>query len=404
MAEISKITLPSGSTYDIKDAQARIDIANIQTIIEGITGGDAIVFVGVSTTAITDGGTEQPTVDGTTLTPGAGQLFFYGTQEFIWGKDNKWHELGSLDALGALAYKDAATTQYTPNGTISTPVFTGSETTSMGKFTPTGSVTVTTNTTANKTATVSSTTGTATYTPSGSVAAPTFTGTAATISSSASYQPAGSVSLTDSNKTATVSAAASGTTTYTPAGSVAAPTISVDTAGTTTSIKNPTSVTVAKTVVAAAPGATAPANSLTYYSVSDETLSLYQLGYTTGDSITTANVTVKTGDASYTASAPDFIGTAVRLVTSNIAVPTSASFTGTQATISSTGSYTPEGTNSAPDFTGDGVRLVTDNIPVPDTYTTSFTGTEGDVMVSGTAAGTISKPLFTGTLATIRVQ
>ena len=96
-------------------------------------------------------------------------------------------------------------------------------------------------------------------------AAPTFTGTAATINSSGTYTPAGSISLTNSNKTATVSKAASGDATYTPEGTVAAPTISIQTAGSTTTIKNPTSVTVAKTVVTAAPGATAPANNLTYY-------------------------------------------------------------------------------------------------------------------------------------------
>lgn len=33
MTEISKITLPSGSVYDIKDTQARADIAAIQTAI-----------------------------------------------------------------------------------------------------------------------------------------------------------------------------------------------------------------------------------------------------------------------------------------------------------------------------------------------------------------------------------
>ena len=82
-------------------------------------------------------------------------------------------------------------------------------------------------------------------------------------------------------------------------------------------------------MVAAAPGATAPSNNLTYYAVSGETLSLYQLGYTTGASITTADVTVKTGDAAYQASAPAFTGTGARLVTGNISVPSSATFTGT---------------------------------------------------------------------------
>lgn len=202
MPDISKITLPSGTTYDIKDATARSQIA-------ALTGGDAILFVGVSSTALTDGGNETPTVNNETVTPATGQLFFYGTHEYIYGSDSKWHELGSLENLGSLAYKNSA---------------------------------------------------------SGSVTA---------------------------------------------AGSVAAPTISVATAGTTDTIKNPTAATVAKTVVAAAPGTTAPDNNLTYYSVSNETLSLYQLGYTTGDSITTSNVTVKTGDATYTASAPAFTGTAV---------------------------------------------------------------------------------------------
>lgn len=50
--------------------------------------------------------------------------------------------------------------------------------------------------------------------------------------------------------------------------------------------------TVATAIAAAAPGSTAPANSVTYYAYDSatETLSLYQLGYTTGAAITTNNV------------------------------------------------------------------------------------------------------------------
>lgn len=445
MPQISKIKLPSGTVYDLKDATARAQI-------EAITGGDAIVFMGVSTTEITDGGNQQPTISGSAKTPGTGWLVFYGTEEFIYGPDSKWHALGSLDSLGDLAYKDEATGTYTPSGTVSQPTFTGSSsavtitatnnnsgnyqpagsitggaftgsnTTFSGKFTPAGGVTTTTATTSNKTATVSTTTGTATYTPGGTVSQPTFSGSSLT--SSGDFTPAGTVTLTKTNKTATVSVADSGTATYTPGGSVAAPTISVATAGSTATVKNPTSVTVAKTVVAAAPGATAPDNSLTYYAVADETLSLYQLGYTTGDSITTSNVTVKTGDASYSASAPAFTGTGVRLVTGNISTADSASFSGTQATVSVSG--TPSGTISQPTFTGTGVRLITGNIPVPATYTSTFSGTEGDVSTSGTpngsngaltftgtkvqlagtttATGTISQPEFTGTQGTVTVS
>ena len=64
-----------------------------------------------------------------------------------------------------------------------------------------------------------------------------------------------------------------------------------------------------------------------------ETLSLYQLGYTTGASISTSEVTVKTGDAAYEADSPTFQGTGARLVTGGISVPTSATFEGTEATI-----------------------------------------------------------------------
>lgn len=425
MADISQITLPSGTTYNIKDAQARSDIETIQS---SLTGG--MHYIGVTTTAITDGATTNPiSIGGNNVTAKNGDLVMYGDLEFVWStSDNKWHEFGSTGSLKALAFKDTASASYKPAGTVSQPTFTGSESsvtvtvenntsgnytpagtvskpsftgasmTSTGSFTPEGTVSVTTKSTSNKTATVSAAaSGTVTYTPDGSVAAPTFTGTAATINSSGTYTPAGSVGLTTTNKTATVSAAASGDATYTPAGTVAAPTISVKTAGSTTTVKNPTSVTVAKTVVAVAPGATAPANALTYYDVSGEVLSLYQLGYTTGASISTSNVTVKTGDAAYQASAPTFTGTGARLVTGNIPVPTSASFTGTEATISSSASYTPAGTNTAPDFTGTGVRLVTGNIPVPSAYTATFTGDEGSVSVSGTTTGSVSQPTFTGT-------
>jgi len=36
--------------------------------------------MGVSTTEITDGGSETPTIEGEAVTPGTGQLFFYGTE------------------------------------------------------------------------------------------------------------------------------------------------------------------------------------------------------------------------------------------------------------------------------------------------------------------------------------
>ena len=214
MADISKITLPSGTTYDIKDAVAREAVSSFTK------------WLGVTTTELTDGASTNPiTIDGDSVTAENGNIASYGNKEFIFN-GSTWQEFGDLGALGNMAYADTAT----------------------------GSVT-----------------------------------------------PSGSVSLSTSSET---------------------PTISVDSAGATTTIKNPTKATVALSVAAAAPGQTAPDNAVTYYSVANETLSLYQLGYTTGDSISTSDVTVKTGDASYKASA--------------ISVPTSASFSGSASSVTVT--------------------------------------------------------------------
>ena len=250
MADISQITLPSGTTYNLKDAWARQQI-------QAITGGDAIVFKGVSSTALTDGGNENPTVDGSAVTiKNIGDLYFYNKEEFIYGDDSKWHSLGpQLQTLGDLAYKNSVTVKY------------------------------------DKTTSVTS----------------SFSGAASTYSGS-----------------------------YTPGGTVSAPTISVQTAGSTATIKNPTKVTVAKTVAAAVPSGTV-SNEVTYYNVANQNLTLYKIGYTTGDSITTSDVTVKTGDAAYSSSQPTFSGTAATVNISGTpsgTVTSTPNNTNTNATVS----------------------------------------------------------------------
>ena len=309
MADISTITLPSGTTYNLKDAWAR-------TQIQAITGGSAIVFKGVSSTALTDGGNENPTVSGTVDTAkSTGDLYFYQQEEFIYGDDNKWHSLGApMATLGALAYKDAVGVKYDKTTSV-TSTFTGTAgdvtittaANNSGNYTPSGTIT-------GGTFSGSNTTFTGSYTPGGTVSQPTFSG--ATLSSTASY---------------------------TPGGSVSAPTISVATAGSTETIKNPTKVTVAKTVAAAVPSSSV-SNEVTYYSVANENLTLYKIGYTTGDSITTSNVTVKTGDAAYSASQPTFTGTADTVSVSGTpnGSVSGLGFSGTKVKIS--GTVTPAGT------------------------------------------------------------
>ena len=156
MPDISKITLPSGTTYNIKDAEAR-------DLIDSIIQSPIIVFVGVSSTELTDGGTEIATINDKVLTPQLGNLVFYGTQEFIYGADEKWHALGSFDNLGSLAYKNNASTSYTPQGTI-TPVAislkTSGATTNMNSITAVGELPNFSTTVSNENLTISWNAGT----------------------------------------------------------------------------------------------------------------------------------------------------------------------------------------------------------------------------------------------------
>ena len=96
---------------------------------------------------------------------------------------------------------------------------------------------------------------------------------------------------------------------------------------------------------------TLPSATMPTYSVSNETLTITAGSFNAGTLPTKGfDTTVKTGDAAYQSTQPTFTGDAVRLVTGNIAVPTSASFSGNEGNISVSG--TPTGTNSQPTFTG----------------------------------------------------
>lgn len=343
MADISIITLPNGNSYNLKDAQARKDIAALQ----GYTAS-GVVYEGTTTTALADGLT-TPTftvTNGTTSeekTAVKGTMVSYNNVMYAWNGD-QWDQLGSAGAIKALAYKDSASADYTPEGSVSTPIFTGSSMTSSGTATPKGTISQPTFTGSQGDVSVSGT-------PSGTVSAPAFTGTKATISVSGT--PKGTVAVSTSAVGKDQKA------TYTPAGSVAV---------------TPSTGTVKQiTGVGTLPSLTT--------SVANETLTL---GWNAGTLPTSANATVLTG-ASAT-----FTGTGVMF---------NGAFTG-QAT-TSTGDYTPAGSNGAPTFTGKDMTATGKFTPAGSVSTPTFTGTAATVTVTGTTAGSVSKPTFTGTKATI---
>ena len=335
MAEISKITLLNGTTYDLKDAQARNDIEDIKSAIAG-----GVTFMGETSTALTDGATTNPiTINSKSVTAIKGYLVVYNSKEFVFD-GTKWIEMGDLSVLGALAYKDSASGSFTPSGSVSQPTFTGSETTSTGNFTPAGGVTLSTEATTS--------TGAVSYISA--IGTKSFSGTAATIKPKVTA--AGTVAISKGT----------GTANYTPEGSVAAPTISVKTAGATTTVNSITSV------------GTLPSLTTT---VANEVLTI---GFDQGTLPTKgANTTVKTGDAAYQASAPAFTGTGAEL---------KATFTGTE--VEGSASYTPAGTvtvNSTTSylkgsFTGTQGSVSVKGTPSGTVSKPTFTGTAGTVTVS----------------------
>lgn len=98
---ISKVKLPSGNTYDIKDSTARDAIAQLQA---------GSYFFGITTTPLTDGATTNPiTVGGTQKTAVNGNITIYENKEFIFD-GTKWCEFGDLSTLGDLAVLDTINT------------------------------------------------------------------------------------------------------------------------------------------------------------------------------------------------------------------------------------------------------------------------------------------------------
>ena len=310
------------------------DIAAIEAAIAG-----GVTFMGETSTALTDGSTAKSIViNSATVTAVKGYLVVYNSKEFVFDGE-KWIEMGDLSLIGDLGWKDSASGTFTPTGSVTQPTFSGDEMTSTGNFTPTGSV--------GLTSAASTSTGAVGYISE--IGTKSFSGTAATIKPKVTA--AGTVAITKGT----------GTANYTPEGSVAAPTISVKTAGATTTVNSITAV------------GTLPSLTTT---VANETLTI---GFDQGTLPTKGtDTTVKTGDAAYQATAPAFTGTGAEL---------KATFTGTE--VEGSASYTPAGTVT--------VNATTKYL------TGSFSGSQGSVSVKGTPSGTVSKPNFTGTQGTVTV-
>ena len=378
MPNIKQITLPSGTTYDIVDQGAR-------DLIDAL--GNYTVFLGVTSTALTDGATTNPIViNGESVTARTGDIVTYGSQEFIFN-GTAWQAFGDLSGLGSLAFKNSAS----------------------GNFTPQGSVTV--GTSASKHAVSKASSGATTYTPEGTVGLVSAGGQNYAVSKASSgtatYTPEGSVSLTNTSKSISLDRAAGtssnytvkeaktvtvGTTSTTPTVTIAEGSSSdyqvTGTVGTPTITVTPSTTTVNSiTAVGTLPTLTT--------TVTNENLTI---GWSAGTLPTKgSDTTVATGIQSATSTQPSFSGGRIKATASSVTtptgsstitydytvlsdsldVPTSASFSGTGARLVTESIDVP----SSAQFVGTAVRLETDNITSP-SGTNSFNGTQGTVTVS----------------------
>ena len=112
---MSKITLPvnidgtiTNVEFTIKDAEARQMITDL---------GNALYWIGVTTTALSEGATTNPiSVNGEDVTARLGGLASYEGMEYAWN-GSAWQGMGPNN-LGALAYKNSASGDYTPAGSV----------------------------------------------------------------------------------------------------------------------------------------------------------------------------------------------------------------------------------------------------------------------------------------------
>lgn len=346
MPDLSRITLPSGSTYDLKDATARQMISQLNQfeyeVVASLPTASADTMYKIYLVSADTPGTYDTYEEYITIDKGASADPRYVWEKFGTITPPDLTEYAKVEDLGDLAWKDTATGSVEVPKTYTTTTTTA--TTSSESVSVTGTTAGSVNVTKSAVEITPASTGTSAnkYTPAGTNASSAVTGSCAVTAS-------GSISVGD------------GTANYTPAGSV-----SIATAGSTTTIKNPTANTVVTDMSIADPGAAATGE-LVYCSVTDETLSLKKFVETTGDSITTSDVTVKNGDAAYT-----FSGTGADL-----------QFTGAES------AGTISGTAAAQTFTGvDTYFKTASDVATAATFTGATIESTGTVNVPGTFTST----------------
>lgn len=417
---ISKITLPDGITYEIKDLEARSLINEIA--VKGVS------FTVVSDASNTpkgiqwtkDGvqiiGTLEPSADikSIYLVPSKNTLGKDIYDEYIclsYGETYIWEKLGdtdiSIDDLGDLAYKDSVSGsvefvdsvnatfangvsnvegKLTPTGNVSAE-FVGNSLSLNGSYTPEGSVSASLEDGASANVSIA-------YKPSGSVSG-TFTGS--DMVSTGSFTPTGTI--TKPNITVNAPKTVGGASKLSTAGSVTGgvlPSFTEGeftqgsfTQGTDTFVKPTLSATVTDEILTIAFNQGSFTQGVDTYVKPTKAADTWSAGKVTQVVLPTFNdVDVITNVSAELANAPVFTGTEAEVSVSGKTAGsiTGLGFSGNQVTLSTNAAVT--GTISA-SFTGSAKGVSVSGTPTG-TISASFAGTESSFTASGTSTGTIN--------------
>ena len=112
---MSKLTLPVNVEGTVSNVEFTLKDAEARQLIEDL--GHALYWVGITTTALTDGAITNPiVVNSEDVTVRLGGLASYDGLEFVWN-GSAWQAFGHAN-FGALAFKSSAEGSYTPAGTV----------------------------------------------------------------------------------------------------------------------------------------------------------------------------------------------------------------------------------------------------------------------------------------------
>ena len=112
---LSKLTLPTNVSGTVTNVEYTLKDAEARQMIEDL--GNALYWIGVTTTALTDGATTNPIVIlGEDVTARTGAVASYDGLEFVFN-GSAWQAFGHAN-FGALAFKSSASGSYTPTGSV----------------------------------------------------------------------------------------------------------------------------------------------------------------------------------------------------------------------------------------------------------------------------------------------